>query len=184
MLDQATLQTLRGFKLFGMAEALEQQFKESDVQSLSFEERMGLLIDRESTSRDNRRLTRLLRLAKLREQAYVEDIDYRHPRGLQKSLMTSLATSGWVRKAQNVCLSGPTGTGKTYLACAATRLVGRACQCGIGGCRGSSRRCASPMAMAATLACSRASPKPTCSSWMTGVCKSQLTKSAMTSLKS
>ena len=118
MLDQATLQTLRGFKLFGMAEALEQQFKESDVQSLSFEERMGLLIDRESTSRDNRRLARLLRLAKLREQAYVEDIDYRHPRGLQKSLMTSLATSGWVRKAQNVCLSGPTGTGKTYLACA------------------------------------------------------------------
>ncbi len=118
MLDQATLQTLRSFKLFGMAEALEQQSKQPDVESLSFEERMGLLIDRESTSRDNRRLSRLLRLAKLREQACVQDIDYRHPRGLQKSLVTSLATCGWVRKAQNVCLSGPTGCGKTYLACA------------------------------------------------------------------
>jgi DNA replication protein DnaC len=118
MLDQASLVTLRAFKLFGMAEALEQQFKDTETQSLSFEERMGLLIDRESTSRENRRLTRLLRLAKLREQACVEDIDYRHPRGLQKSQMVVLGACNWVRKAQNICLSGPTGSGKTYLACA------------------------------------------------------------------
>jgi DNA replication protein DnaC len=118
MLDQASLTTLRGFKLFGMAEALEQQLGDPQLQSLSFEERMGLLIDRESTSRENRRLTRLLRLAKLREQACFEDIDYRHPRGLQKSQFAPLAACNWVRKAQNICLSGPTGTGKTFLACA------------------------------------------------------------------
>ena len=118
MLDQASLTTLRGFKLFGMAEALEQQLGDPQLQSLSFEERMGLLIDRESTSRENRRLTRLLRLAKLREQACFEDIDYRHPRGLQKSQFAPLSACNWVRKAQNICLSGPTGTGKTFLACA------------------------------------------------------------------
>lgn len=118
MLDQASLMTLRGFKLFGMAEALEQQMQDAQAQSLSFEERMGLIIDRENTSRENRRLTRLLRLAKLREQACVEDIDYRHPRGLQKAQVSSLAACNWVRKAQNICLSGPTGSGKTYLACA------------------------------------------------------------------
>lgn len=118
MLDQASLTTLRGFKLFGMAEALEQQLGDPELQSLSFEERMGLLIDRESTSRENRRMTRLLRLAKLREQACFEDIDYRHPRGLQKSQFAPLAACNWVRKAQNICLSGPTGTGKTFLACA------------------------------------------------------------------
>ena len=118
MLDQASLTTLRDFKLFGMAEALEQQLGDVQLQSLSFEERMGLLIDRESTSRENRRLTRLLRLAKLREQACFEDIDYRHPRGLQKSQFAPLAACNWVRKAQNICLSGPTGSGKTFLACA------------------------------------------------------------------
>jgi len=101
-----------------MAEALEQQLGDVQLQGLSFEERMGLLIDRESTSRDNRRLTRLLRLAKLREQACMEDIDYRHPRGLQKSQFSPFAACNWVRKAQNICLSGPTGSGKTYLACA------------------------------------------------------------------
>jgi DNA replication protein DnaC len=118
MLDQASLTTLRGFKLFGMAEALEQQLGDAEMMGLSFEERMGLLIDRESTSRENRRLTRLLRLAKLREQACFEDIDYRHPRGLQKSQFAPLAAGNWVRKAQNICLSGPTGSGKTFLACA------------------------------------------------------------------
>lgn len=118
MLDQATLTTLRSFKLFGMAEALEQQMGDVQAQSLSFEERMGLLIDRESTSRENRRLTRLLRLAKLREQASMEDIDYRHPRGLQRSQFAPFSACNWIRKAQNMCLSGPTGSGKTYLGCA------------------------------------------------------------------
>ena len=128
MLNQASLSALRGLKLLGMADALEQQLKDPEVQSLSFEERLGLLIDRETTARENRRLGRLLRLAKMREQACVEDIDYRHPRGLQKSQVVSLAKCGWVRQAQNICLSGPTGTGKTYLACA---LGNAACRQGL-----------------------------------------------------
>lgn len=125
MLNQASLTALRGLKLFGMADALEQQLKDPQVQSLSFEERMGLLIDRETTARENRRLTRLLKLAKMREQACVEDIDYRHPRGLQKSQIVSLTKCNWVRQAQNICLSGPTGTGKTFLACALGNSVCR-----------------------------------------------------------
>lgn len=128
MLNQASLTALRGLKLLGMADALEQQLKDAEIESLSFEERLGLLIDRETAAREDRRLGRLLRLAKLRVQACVEDIDYRHPRGLQKSQVVSLSKCGWVRQAQNICLSGPTGTGKTYLACA---LGNAACRQGM-----------------------------------------------------
>lgn len=85
MLTQHTLQRLRRLKLDGMAAAFEQQLTQSAHAELSFEERFGLLVDRELTSRDNRRLARLLKAAKLKYNACVEDIDYRHPRGLQQS---------------------------------------------------------------------------------------------------
>jgi len=128
MLTQHTLQRLRRLKLDGMAAAFEQQMTQSTHAELSFEERFGLLVDRELTSRDNRRLARLLKAAKLKFNACVEDIDYRHPRGLQRSQMASLITGDWVRQRQNVLITGLTGCGKTWLACA---LANQACRQGM-----------------------------------------------------
>jgi DNA replication protein DnaC len=118
MLQQPTLERLRALKLTGMAEALEQQLAQPQTHDLAFEERLALLIEREHLHRDNRRLTRLLSAAKLRVNACVEDIDYRHPRGLHREQMAALASCDWIRRAQNLCLTGPTGCGKTWLACA------------------------------------------------------------------
>jgi len=109
---------MRELKLYGMARALEEQSGSSDYQELTFEERLGLLIDREITDRDNRRLKSRLQKAKLRQQACLEDIDYRHHRGLDKSLLLSLATCQWLRDHLNVLIVGPTGIGKTFIACA------------------------------------------------------------------
>jgi len=92
---------------------------------LSFDERFGLLVDCEYTERENRRLKTRLKRARLRQAATVEDIDYRHPRGLDKSLMLSLASCDWVRQHHNVIITGPTGAGKSYLACA---LGNKACR--------------------------------------------------------
>ncbi len=128
MLAQQTLQTLRRLKLTGMADALEQQMAQPQTHALSFEERIGLLVDRELTSRDNRRLSRLLRAAKLKHPACVEDINYRHSRGLQRAPMASLVTSDWVRQRQSLLIIGPTGCGKTWLACA---LGNAACRQGL-----------------------------------------------------
>src|ERR671922_1322228 len=118
MLTHPTLDKLQTLKLSGMYHALVEQFQMADIAALSFEERLGLLVDRESTERENRRLTTRLRQAKLRQTACIEDIDYRHPRGLDKSLMTRLVTCQWVQDRQNVLITGPTGIGKTWLACA------------------------------------------------------------------
>jgi len=118
MLTHPTLAKLQALKLTGMYHALLEQLHMPESAALSFDERLGLLVDRESTERDNRRLTSRLQKAKLRQQACLEDIDYRHPRGLDKSLMASLATCQWVRDRHNVLLTGPTGIGKTWLACA------------------------------------------------------------------
>ena len=118
MILEQTMQTLRSLKLTGMAEGLERQLEQPDTHNLAFEERFGLLVDCEATARDNRKLTRFLRQAKFRDQACIEDIDYRHHRDLNKSQVASLASSDWIRKQQNLCITGPTGCGKTYLACA------------------------------------------------------------------
>ena len=111
-----------------MALALEQQSAEPQASSLGFEERLGLLVDREWTHRDSRRIERLLNQAKLKNaQACTEDIDYRAGRCLDKCLMLSLASCDWIRQGQNVILTGATGCGKTWLACA---LRQQACRLG------------------------------------------------------
>ena len=115
MLTQHTLQKLHTLKLTGMLNAFEQQQSQPDTHDLSFEERLGLLVDREMLYRENKRLERLLRGAKLRVNACIEDIDYRHPRGLDRSRMASLASCDWIGRQFNLCI---TGTGKTWLACA------------------------------------------------------------------
>ncbi len=118
MLIQQTIERLHEMRLTGMAAALEEQQTRSDVADLSFEDRLALLIQREMSFREDRRLTRLLQLAKLRLPACVEDLDFRSPRGLDKSLVLRLATCDWVREHEVVLIAGATGTGKSYLGCA------------------------------------------------------------------
>ena len=113
MLDNQTLEQLRRLRLSGMAAAFAQQLEQPELQTLSFEERFSLLLDRELNLRENRRLNRLLQLARLRQLACVEDIDYTHRRGLERSLMATLVTCDWIRAHHNLHLTGPTGTGKS-----------------------------------------------------------------------
>ncbi|OGB74889.1 MAG: AAA family ATPase [Burkholderiales bacterium RIFOXYC12_FULL_60_6] len=128
MLIQHTMTQLKSLKLDGMARALEEQQIMPASQELTFEDRLSLLVEREITWRDNRRLARLLRQAKLRQaQACMEDIDYRGSRNLDKRLMVSLAGGDWIRRSQNLLLTGSTGCGKTWLACA---LGNQACRQG------------------------------------------------------
>lgn len=125
MLKHPTLDKLHALKLTGMAAALADQSATPDISDLTFEERLGLLVDREMTERDNRRMTSRLRRAKLRHAAILEDLDYRNSRGLDKGLIQSLAGCQWVKEHLNVLITGPTGVGKTWLACA---LAHKACR--------------------------------------------------------
>jgi DNA replication protein DnaC len=118
MLIHPTLEKLKNLRLIGMARALEEQMAMEDIEEISFEERLGLLVDREAVDRESRRLTTRLRKAKLRQNACIEDIDFRQPRGLDKSLITRLADCQWIKNHQNLIITGPTGAGKSYLACA------------------------------------------------------------------
>jgi DNA replication protein DnaC len=118
MLNQPTIEKLQAMKLHGMVDAFRQQIEAPDSSQLSFEERFGLLVDRQWIWKENRALTRRLQLAKFKERGTIEDIDYQHSRGLDRKLMRTLATSEWVRQHQNLLLIGPTGIGKTWLACA------------------------------------------------------------------
>lgn len=128
MQNQHTLQQLRSLKLIGMADAFEQQQNQpSTHDELSFDERLSLLVDRETTHRYNNKVTRLLKTAKLKCQANPEDVDYHHPRGLNKSQFAGLLNGNWLQPHHNVLITGPTGCGKTYLACV---LATQACRLG------------------------------------------------------
>lgn len=127
MLTQATLDKMNQMKLFGMADCFGQQLGKSQYAELSFEERVGLMIDTEWTVREQRKLSRRLQAAKLRYAASVENLDFQAPRGLHRDQVLSLATCNWLREHQNLILSGPTGIGKSFVACA---LVEKACRSG------------------------------------------------------
>jgi DNA replication protein DnaC len=118
MLTIPTLEKLKGLKPHGMSRAFEEQMGSSDYESLSFEERLGFLVDRETIERENRCLQSRLKQAKLRQTACMEDIDYQHPRGLDKSLMKSLSSCRWIKDHLNILITGPTGAGKSFIACA------------------------------------------------------------------
>jgi len=126
MLTGPTFDKLITLNLGGMARALAEQHESPAYAELPFEDRLGLLVDREATERENRRLERYLRAAKLRVAASVEDVDFRAPRGLDRSVVLELAQGRWVAAHQQVLLTGPTGVGKTYLACALAAAAIRA----------------------------------------------------------
>ena len=118
MLAQQTTDLLHRLKLPAMAEALDEQRRMPDVGSLDFEDRLGLLLEREQLARENRRLTRLLQLARFRHAASIEDVNFRVQRSLDKSLILRLATGDWIQQHGVLLMTGPTGTGKSWLACA------------------------------------------------------------------
>ncbi|NUM53497.1 MAG: ATP-binding protein [Candidatus Hydrogenedentes bacterium] len=127
MLTNATIEKLDELRLSGMQHAYREQLQGQGYDGLTFDERFGFIVDREHTERHNRRLQTRLRNARLRLSATIEDIDYRAQRGLDKREMLSLANCDWIRQHHNVIVTGPTGAGKTYLACA---LGNKACRDG------------------------------------------------------
>ena len=118
MLAHPTQECLLALGLTGMARALDEQRRQPDIAALDFEERLALLLDRETMERDNKRLVARLRFAALRQEAVVEDIDLRAPRGLDRALFQKLATGDWIDRKQNLLVIGPTGVGKSWIACA------------------------------------------------------------------
>lgn len=129
MFTNQTLNTLRSLKLTGRADGLEQQLAQPSTHAeLGFEERLALMVDRETTHRNNNKVTRLLKAARLKLQAHPEEIDYQHPRGLHRSQFADLLSSRWIHQHHNVLITGPTGCGKTYLGCA---LANQACRHGL-----------------------------------------------------
>ena len=139
MLTQPTHDRLLALGLSGIAKALDEQRRSTAFDDLSFEERLGLLVDREATERDNKKLASRLKFAALRQDASVEDLDLRTPRGLDRSVMAHLADGGWIARHENLlihCLTGdaciaekdrPNGLGKSWIACA---LGHKACRDG------------------------------------------------------
>jgi DNA replication protein DnaC len=127
MLNQPTIEKLHTMKLYGMADAFRAQLETTESHQLSFEERFALLVDQQWLWKENRALGRRLRAAKLKQRALLEDVDYQHPRGLDRKLLRTLASSAWVRQKLNLVFNGPTGVGKSWLACA---LAQKACRDG------------------------------------------------------
>jgi len=125
MLINQTLEKMNKLKWHGMSKIFEEHLHIPDIKELSFEERIGLMIDREITERENRRLTQRLNQAKLKINACIEDLDFKSGRGVNKSAILSLSNCDWVNRHQNIIITGPTGCGKTYLACA---LAQKACR--------------------------------------------------------
>lgn len=125
MNDETTIETLNMMKLFGMAHGLISRLADPKQSDLSHGEFVGLLVQDEKTERDNRRLQRLLKNARLKQEACLENIDYRHQRGLNKQAMLELGRPGWLEAGRNVVLTGPTGVGKSYIACALGNMAAR-----------------------------------------------------------
>lgn len=118
MLLHPTLEKLTTLRFTGMVVALDEQMQMNSLDDLGFEERLGILLDREIAVRQSRIMNTRLRKAKLRQESCIEDIDFRHPRGMDKSLVIRLAGCEWIKDHNNLIITGPTGVGKTYLACA------------------------------------------------------------------
>jgi DNA replication protein DnaC len=124
MLLSPTLEKLRQMKLTGMADGLEEQQRVKTYKELGFEERLGHLVDYEQAMRENRRLTSRLARAKLKQQGCIEDINYSHSRGLDRTLIRKLSTCSWIKEHHNLVITGLTGVGKSFIACA---LAHKAC---------------------------------------------------------
>lgn len=127
MLTQPTLDRMNAMKMFFMVDAFQRQLASTQSSALSFEERLGLLIDAEWSGREQRKLDQRLRTARLRHSASLEDVDFKAHRGLSRDLVLSLGRGDWLRERQNLLITGPTGVGKSYLACA---FAERACRSG------------------------------------------------------
>jgi DNA replication protein DnaC len=125
MLTHPTSDRLIALGLIGMAKALEEQRRQRNVEGLSFEERLSLLVDREAIDRESKRLISRLKYANLRQNAVVEDLDTKAARGLDKALFAKLASGEWIARHQDLLITGQTGTGKSWLACA---LAHKACR--------------------------------------------------------
>lgn len=124
MLLHPAVESLKALRLFGMVKALENQLNQPQIENMSFEERLSLIVDKEISDRENRKLQTRLRNAFLKQEASVENIDYRASRGIDKKLLFTLANCQWIKMQRNILIVGATGTGKTYLACA---LAHKAC---------------------------------------------------------
>lgn len=127
MLTQPTLDRMNAMKMFFMVDAFQRQLATTQSSALSFEERLGLLIDAEWSGREQRKLDQRLRTARLRHSASLEDVDFKAHRGLSRDLVLALGRGDWLRERQNLLITGPTGVGKSYLACA---FAERACRSG------------------------------------------------------
>jgi len=127
MLTQPTLDRMNAMKMFFMVDAFQRQLASTQSSALNFEERLGLLIDAEWSGREQRKLDQRLRTARLRHSASIEDVDFKAHRGLSRDLVLALGRGDWLRERQNLLITGPTGVGKSYLACA---FAERACRSG------------------------------------------------------
>jgi DNA replication protein DnaC len=118
MLVNHSHERLIALRLTGMAKSFDDQLRQPDIDTLSFEQRLGLMIDREVTERENRRLVTRLKFASLRQTAVIEDIDLRTPRGIDRSFLAKLLDGEWISRKHNLLITGATGTGKSWIACA------------------------------------------------------------------
>ena len=127
MLTQETIEKMNAMKLFGMVASFDSQLSSNEYHELSFEERVGLLVDSEWTDRERRKLSRRLKVAKLRYPASLENVNFQAPRGLNRQQILTLGSGRWIAERHNLLITGPTGIGKSFLACA---FVERACRRG------------------------------------------------------